>query len=49
MISIYRDMSDLDSTRISEVVDSLAKVFDEDCSGTVGKKDIIFIMYKKIH
>jgi hypothetical protein len=39
MISIYKDMSDLDPARISEVVDSLAKVFDEDNSGTVGKKD----------
>jgi hypothetical protein len=38
MISIYKDMSDLDSSRISEVVDSLEKVFDEDNSGTVGKK-----------
>ena len=37
MISIYKDMSDLDSQRISDVVDSLAKVFDEDESGTVGK------------
>jgi hypothetical protein len=34
-------MSDLDSTRISEVVDSLAKVFDEDHSGTVGKERTI--------
>lgn len=37
MISIYKDMSDLDSTRISEVVDLLEKVFDEDHSGSVGK------------
>jgi hypothetical protein len=37
MISIYKDMSDLDSTRISEVVDLLEKVFDEDNSGSVGK------------
>ncbi len=29
-------MSDLDHSRISEVVDSLEKVFDEDNSGTVG-------------
>jgi len=36
MISIYKDMSDLDASRISEVVDSLEKVFDEDNSGTVG-------------
>ncbi len=36
-------MSDLDSTRISEVVDSLAKVFDEDRSGYVGKEYLIFI------
>ncbi|CAF1231510.1 unnamed protein product [Adineta ricciae] len=35
MISIYKDMSDLDPTRISDVVDSLANVFDEDRSGTV--------------
>ena len=37
MIGIYKDMSDLDSTRISQVVDSLEKVFDEDRSGSVGK------------
>lgn len=37
MISIYKHMSDLDSKRISEVVDSLEKVFDEDRSGTVGE------------
>jgi hypothetical protein len=36
MVSIYKDMSDLDASRISEVVDSLEKVFDEDNSGTVG-------------
>lgn len=36
MISIYKDMSDLDPARISEVVDSIEKVFDEDRSGTVG-------------
>ena len=36
MISIYKDMSDLDSTRISDVVDALEKVFDEDNSGSVG-------------
>jgi hypothetical protein len=36
MISIYNDMSDLDSSRIHEVVDSIEKVFDEDHSGTVG-------------
>ena len=36
MISIYKDMSDLDPSRITEVVDSLEKVFDEDNSGTVG-------------
>jgi len=35
MVSVYKDMSDLDSTHISEVVDSLANVFDEDRSGTV--------------
>ncbi len=29
-------MSDLDHSRISEVVDSLEKAFDEDNSGTVG-------------
>ena len=38
MISIYKDMSDLDPSRISEVVDALEKVFDEDRSGTVGKR-----------
>ena len=37
MVSIYKDMSDLDPTRISDVVDSIAKVFDEDRSGSVGK------------
>ena len=36
MISIYKDMSDLDPTRITEVVHSLANVFDEDHSGYVG-------------
>ena len=29
-------MSNLDSTRISEIVDSLERVFDEDDSGYVG-------------
>lgn len=29
-------MSDLDTDRISDVVDSLEKVFDEDNSGSVG-------------
>ena len=42
MISIYKDMSDLDSTRISEVVDLLEKAFDEDHSGSVGKLNIFF-------
>lgn len=32
-------MSDLDSTRISEVVDAIEKVFDEDRSGTVGQSN----------
>ncbi len=45
MISIYKDMSDLDSTRISDVVDSLAKVFDEDHSGTVGKQSIVLTYF----
>jgi hypothetical protein len=36
MISIYKDMSDLDPDRITDVVDGLEKVFDEDKSGTVG-------------
>lgn len=36
MVSIYKDMSDLDASRISDVVDSLANVFDEDKSGSVG-------------
>ncbi|CAF0767896.1 unnamed protein product [Rotaria sordida] len=35
MIAIYKDMSELDSARITEVVDSLERVFDEDHSGTV--------------
>jgi len=46
MISIYKDMSDLDPSRISEVVDSLAKVFDENNSGTVGKKDFALFNIK---
>ena len=37
MVSIYKDMSDYDSSRINEVVDSIESVFDEDHSGTVGK------------
>ena len=36
MIAIYKDMSDLDPSRIKDVVDALEKVFDEDKSGTVG-------------
>ncbi|CAF4075912.1 unnamed protein product, partial [Rotaria sp. Silwood2] len=49
MISIYKDMSDLDSTRISEVVDSLARVFDEDHSGTVDVNEFMrgFILTTK--
>ena len=39
MVSVYKDMSDLDPTHISEVVDSLENVFDEDNSGTVGMYD----------
>ena len=38
MIAIYKDMSDLDPAHIAAVVESLEKVFDEDNSGTVGKK-----------
>lgn len=37
MISIYKDMSDLDPTRITEVVDLIERVFDEDNSGYVGE------------
>ena len=37
MIAIYKDLSDLDAERITYVVDSLEKVFDEDKSGTVGR------------
>ena len=37
MISIYKDMSDLDPARITEVVDLMEKVFDEDHSGHVGE------------
>jgi hypothetical protein len=48
MISIYKDLSDLDSSRISEVVDSLEKVFDEDHSGSVGKLNFIFYLFIKI-
>lgn len=40
MIGIYNDMSDLDAERIKHVVDSLEKVFDEDNSGTVGKRSM---------
>ena len=42
MVSIYKHMSDLDSKRIGEVVDSLEKVFDEDRSGTVGEWSLSF-------
>lgn len=35
MISIYKDMSDIDPSRITEVVDLMEKVFDEDRSGHV--------------
>lgn len=38
MIAIYKDMSDLDPAHIAAVVESLEKVFDEDNSGTVGKR-----------
>ncbi len=37
MISIYKDMSDLDPSLITDVFDSLDRVFDEDNSCTVGK------------
>ncbi|UJR20729.1 hypothetical protein I4U23_023849 [Adineta vaga] len=49
MISIYKDMSDLDCERISEVVDSLANVFDEDHSGTVDIDEFVrgFILTTK--
>ena len=36
MVSIYKDMSDLDPSRIRDAVDTIEKVFDEDKSGTVG-------------
>jgi len=35
MVNLYKELSDLDSTRIEQVVDSLANVFDEDHSGSV--------------
>lgn len=41
MISIYKDMSDLDTTRVAQLVDSLEQVFDEDHSGTVGKFTLV--------
>ena len=44
MVSIYKDMSDLDSNRINEVVDSLEKVFDEDHSGSVGKRNAYLLI-----
>ncbi|CAF5215813.1 unnamed protein product, partial [Rotaria magnacalcarata] len=49
MISIYKDMSDLDSTRISDVVDALEKVFDEDNSGSVDVNEFMrgFILTTK--
>ncbi|UJR28879.1 hypothetical protein I4U23_010099 [Adineta vaga] len=49
MISIYKDMSDLDPTRIRDVVDSLANVFDEDRSGNVDINEFIrgFILTTK--
>ncbi|CAF0903032.1 unnamed protein product [Rotaria sordida] len=49
MISIYKDLSDLDATRISKVVDSLEKVFDEDHSGTVDVNEFLrgFILTTK--
>lgn len=37
MISIYKDMSDLDPQRISDAVDTIENVFDEDKSGSVGE------------
>jgi hypothetical protein len=40
MVAVYKDMSEFDSSRISEAVDSIAQVFDEDHSGTVGKEDL---------
>jgi hypothetical protein len=49
MIGIYKDMSDLDATHISEVVDSLANVFDEDRSGTVGEwGSYLFLQQAKV-
>ena len=42
MVAIYKDMSDLDPKRISEVVNSLEKALDEDHSGYVGEKEKIF-------
>ncbi|CAF0982384.1 unnamed protein product [Rotaria magnacalcarata] len=35
MLAIYKEMSDLDPTRINEIVDSIEKIFDEDHSGSV--------------
>lgn len=46
MVSIYNDMSDLDTSRIRDVVDSLAKVFDEDKSGSVGMHNLLLQFYK---
>ena len=45
MVSIYKDMSDFDSSRINEVVDSLEKAFDEDNSGTVGMFSNRFVSF----
>lgn len=44
MIAIYKDLSNIDSSRISEVVDSLEKVFDEDHDGSVGKRNVFIFL-----
>lgn len=47
MVSVYKDLSNLDSTRIDKVVDSLANIFDEDNSGYVGMYFILNFYFVK--
>ncbi|CAF1363242.1 unnamed protein product [Adineta steineri] len=49
MVAIYKELSDVDSTRISDVVDAIAKVFDEDRSGSVDINEFVrgFILTTK--
>ncbi|CAF0868623.1 unnamed protein product [Didymodactylos carnosus] len=47
MINIYKDLSDLDSTRIENCIGTLTNVFDEDHSGTVGNNHFIYFIITK--